>query len=84
LDAWGLASGSENGRCTIEYYDPAGAASFYMHKLVSQGAATYERNLARLAYNGPMDLIEATKHSPYVKHRLSGKTTGEYLVLREE
>jgi hypothetical protein len=74
----------ENGLCKIERYDPQGAAAFYMHKLVSQGASTYERNLHRLTYNGPMDLIEATKLSPYVKQRLTGKTTGEYLVLGGE
>ncbi len=74
----------ENGLCKIEYYNPQGAAAFYIHKLVCQGARTYERNLHRLTYNGPMDMVEATKISPYVKQRLRGKTPGDYLVIRGE
>ena len=72
----------DNGLSKIERYDPARAAGYYINKLVADGAYTHARNLERLEYHGPSDLIQATSESSYVPSRLQGMTTGEYLVLR--
>ncbi len=69
----------ENGFCKIEPYDPAQGGSYYINKLIAEGAEIRERNMQHLPYTGPTDLIEAARQSPYVPKRLAEKTSGVYL-----
>jgi hypothetical protein len=71
---------ASNGWLKIQPYDREQSASYYINKLISDGALPYERNLETLHYTGPSDLIEACTNNPYVADRLKEKTFGEYLV----
>ena len=71
---------ASNGWIKIQPYDREQSAGYYISKLISDGAIPYARNLERLHYSGPSDLIEACKNNKYVADRLGDKTLGEYLV----
>jgi hypothetical protein len=73
---------ASNGWLKIQPYDREQSASYYINKLIAEGAVPYERNLETLRYTGPSDLIEACQELAYVPHRLKEKIVGEYLVAR--
>jgi hypothetical protein len=73
---------ASNGWLKIQPYDRGQSASYYIHKLISDGALLSERNLDTLHYTGPSDLIHACSTNPYVADRLKEQTFGEYLVYR--
>ncbi len=75
---------ASNGWLKIQQYDPQQSASYYIHKLIHDGAIPYERNLEMLHYSGPSDLIEACRSISYVPRRLKAKRSGEYLVTASE
>jgi len=71
---------ASNGWIKLQHYDRSQAAGYYINKLITDGAISYERNLQTLKYSGPDDLIEASHSNSYVPDRLKERTTGEYLV----
>ena len=71
---------ASNGWIKLQPYDREQPASYYINKLISDGAVPYERNLERLHYAGATDLGEACKSNTYVADRLKEKTFGKYLV----
>lgn len=73
---------ASNGWLNIKSYDREQCASYYINKLIANGAIPYERNLEALTYSGPSDLITACASNSYVPDRLKDKTSGEYLVHR--
>ena len=75
---------SRNGFFNIRRYDPHRNGAHYISKLAAYGG-NFEiafDNLDRLTYNGPQDLFEAAKASPYVPDHVKHRTYGETLVLR--
>jgi hypothetical protein len=73
---------ASNGWLEIQPYDREQSASYYINKLISDGAVSYERNLDTLQYTGPSDLIHACSTNRYVADRLKEQAFGEYLVYR--
>jgi hypothetical protein len=52
-----------NGLSEFDRYDPALAGSYYINKLMADGAYVAERNMEYLTYHGPTDLIAATANN---------------------
>jgi len=72
------------GDALILPYDPEGDGAFYVAKLAwHENGVLAVRNLDRLEYHGPADLLEAARANPYVPDQLKDKVFGEYLVSRE-
>lgn len=67
------------GNAHVVRYAPELPGAYYMHKLVANGAPTWEYGLDQLTYDGPTDLIQATELNDFVPRELKGKTFGEYL-----
>lgn len=71
------------GNAKVVPYDPGQAGVFYICKTAADPRGLLEmRNLDRLTYRGPSDMVEAAQANPYVPQHLKDKTSGKYLVVR--
>ncbi len=71
------------GNAKIEPYDPGFDGAFYICKTAADAEGLLEmRNLDRLSYHGPSDLIESAHGNAYVPEHLKDKVFGQYLVVR--
>jgi hypothetical protein len=73
-----------NGLGKFELYDPERAGTYYLSKLIANGATTLSYNMDKLVYTGDEDIMSSMKRNIYVRERLRDKTTGRYLIAKEK
>jgi hypothetical protein len=71
-----------HGFAKIARYDPARAGTYYIYKLIGDGAESFHEGLERLEYSGPADLVRAAHLNSYVPDHLKDTIFGEYLTIR--